>query len=49
MEFEKIINLLDKISSEPSPKFMTRKWIEVFINQMKHTVLTKTLDLKHHS
>ena len=48
MEFQKIINLLDITSDDKDlPKFVTKKWIEVYDQSEKMTVLTKKLELKH--
>ena len=44
MEYKKITNLLGKTTdSTKLPKFITRKWIEIFDQS-----INKTLDLKHH-
>ena len=46
MEFQKIVNFLDKTSDDNDlPRFVTKKWIEVY--DMEITMLTKKLELKH--
>ena len=49
MEFQKIVNLLDTTSDDKDlPRFVTKKWIEVYDHQEeKITMLTKELELKH--
>ena len=48
MEFQKIVNLLDITSDNKDlPIYVTKKWIEVMINQKKITILTKKLELKY--
>ena len=48
MEFQKIVNLLDMTSNDKDlPRFVTRKWIEVYDQSEKITTLTKKLELKH--
>ena len=48
MEFQKIINLLDiTFDDKDLPRFVTKKWIEVYDQSEKITVLTKKLELKH--
>ena len=56
MEFQKIINLLDIISDDNDlPKFVTKKWIEVYdqselqleIRIKTKKLETKKLELKH--
>ena len=48
MEFQKLINLLDITSDDKDlPRFVTKKWIEVYDQSEKITVLTKKLGLKH--
>ena len=42
MEFQKIINLLDITSDyKDLPRYVTKKWIEVFDQSEKITMLTK--------
>ena len=44
MEFEKMINLLDTTSDNKDlHRFATKKWIEVYEQSEKITVLTKKL------
>ena len=49
MEFQTIINMLDMTSDDKDlPKFVTKKWVEVYDqSEKKNTVLTKKLELKH--
>ena len=48
MEFQKIVNLLDTTSDDKDlPRFVTKKWIEVYDQSEKITMLTKKLELKH--
>ena len=48
MEFQKIVNFLDTTSDDKDlPRFITKKWIEVHVNQKKITILTKKLKSKH--
>ena len=44
MEYQKIINLLDDTTNQPS-KFRTRNWVEMNENQ-KESMIIITLDLK---
>ena len=44
MEYQKIANLLDSESNQPS-KFRTRNWVEKIMNQEGH-ILETILDLK---
>ena len=45
MEFQKIVNLLDTTSDEKYlPRFITKKWIEIYDQSEKITVLTKKLE-----
>ena len=47
MEFQKIINLLDTTSDNKDlPRFVTKKWIEVYDQSEKITILTKKIELK---
>ena len=41
MEYQKIINLLDDTTNQPS-KFRTRNWVKI-----NETMIIVTLDLKH--
>ena len=48
MEFQKIINLLDITSDDKDlPRYVTKKWIEVYHQSEKITTLIKKLELKH--
>ena len=48
MEFKKIINLIDTTSDDKDLlRFVTKKWIEVYDQSEKNSVLTKKLELKH--
>ena len=48
MEFQNIVNLLDITSDNKDlPKYVTKKWIEVYDQSEKITMLTKKLKLKH--
>ena len=47
MEFQKIANFLDTaLDDKDSPRFVTKKWIEVYDQSEKITTLTKKLELK---
>ena len=46
MEFQKIVNLLDTTSDDKDlPRFITKKWIEVYDQSGKESM--KKLELKH--
>ena len=48
MEFQKIVNFIDTTSDNKDlPTFVTKKCIEVLINQKEITMLIKILGLKH--
>ena len=48
MELQKIVKLLDITSyNKDLPRFVTKKWIEVYDQSEKITMLTKKLKLKH--
>ena len=48
MEFQKIVNFLDRISDNKDlPKLVTKKWVEVYVNHKKIMMLIKKLELKH--
>ena len=48
MEFQKILNLLDITSDNKDlPRYVTKKWIEVYDQSEKIVILTKKLELKH--
>ena len=44
MEYQKIANLIDDASNQPS-KFSTRNWVEM-MNQEEHVMLIVKLSLK---
>ena len=47
MEFQNIVNRLDTTSDEKDlPRFVTKKWIEVYDQSKKITMSTKKLELK---
>ena len=47
MEFQKILSLLDTTSDDKDlPRFVTKKWIEVYDQSEKITLLTKKVGLK---
>ena len=47
IEFQKIANFLDTTPDDmDSPRFVTKKWIEVFDQSEKIATLTKKLELK---
>ena len=47
MEFQKIINLLDITSDDKdSPKFVTKKWIEVYDQSEKNYSVNKKIRIK---
>ena len=45
MEYQKIINLLDNTSNQPS-KFRTKNWFEIMMNQEEHAILIAKSNLK---
>ena len=45
MEYQKITNLLDDTTNQPS-KFRTRNWVEIN-DESKGSMIIVTLDLKH--
>ena len=45
MEYQKIINLLDDTTNQPST-FRTRNWVEIMMNNKESTIVTVTLNLK---
>ena len=48
MEFQKIVNFLDKTSDNKDlPRFVTKKWIELYDESEKIITQTKKLELKH--
>ena len=48
MEFQKIANFIDTTSDNKNlPKFVTKKWIEVYDQSQEITTLIKKLGLKH--
>ena len=48
MEFQKIINLLDTTSDNKDlPRFVTKKWIEVYDQSEKKITVLKKLELRH--
>ena len=48
MEFQKIVNFLDTTSDDKDlPRFVTKKWIEVYDQSKKIIILTKKSELKH--
>ena len=48
MEFQKIVNFLDTTSDDKDlPRFVTKKWIEVYDQSEKITSQTKKSELKH--
>ena len=48
MEFQKIVNLLDTTSDDKDlPRFVTKKWIEVYDQSERIIESTKKLELKH--
>ena len=48
MEFQKIENFLNTTSDDKDlPRFVTKKWIEVYDQSEKVTTLTKKLESKH--
>ena len=47
MEFQKIINLLDTTSDDKDlPKFVTKKWIEVYDQLEKNYIVNKEIRIK---
>ena len=50
MEFQKTVNFLDTTSDDKYlPRFVTKKWIEVYDQSGKVTMLVKKLESKHQS
>ena len=48
MEFQKIVNLLDKtFYDQDLPRFITKNGLKFMINQKELAMLTKKLELKH--
>ena len=48
MEFQKIINLLDIISDDKDlPRYVTKKWIEVYDQSEKNYKVNKEIRIKH--
>ena len=48
IEFQKVVNLLNTTSEDKDlPRLVTKKWIEVYDQQEKITVLSKKVELKH--
>ena len=48
MECQKIVNFLDTTSNNKDlPKFVTKKWIEVYDQSQKIMMLIKKLESKH--
>ena len=48
MEFQNIINLLDTtFDNKDLPRFVTKKWIELYDQLEKIAVITKKLELRH--
>ena len=48
MEFQKIVNLLDKtFYDQDLPRFVTKNGLKFMINQKELAMLTKKLELKH--
>ena len=48
MEFQKIINLLDKtFDDQDLPRFITKNGLKFMINQKEIAILTRKLELKH--
>ena len=48
MEFQKIVNFLDKTSDNKDlPRFVAKKWIELYDESEKIITQTKKLELKH--
>ena len=45
MEYQKIANLIDNTSNQPS-KFRTRNWLEKMMNQGEYIMLIAKLNLK---
>ena len=48
MEFQKTLNFLDKnFDNEDFPKYVTKKWIEVYDNHKETMMLIKKLESNH--
>ena len=48
MEFQKIINLLDITSDDKDlPRYVTKKWIEVYDQSEKNYNVNKEIRIKH--
>ena len=48
MKYQKIANLLDNASNQPS-KFKTKNWVKKSMNQEEHMLLINKLNLNHQS
>ena len=46
MEFQKIINLLDTTDNKDLPRFVTKKWIEVYDQSEKNYSINKEIRIK---
>ena len=48
MEFQKITNFLDTTSDNKDlPRFVTKKWVKIYDQSEKITILIKKLESKH--
>ena len=47
MEFQKLVNFLNTNPDENLPRFVTKKWIEVYDQSEEITRLIKKLESKH--
>ena len=48
MEFQKIVNFLDTdFTDKDLPRFITKKWVEIYDQSEKIIAQTKKLELKH--
>ena len=45
MEYQKIANLIDNTSNQPS-KFITKNWVEIMMNREERTMLIAKSSLK---
>ena len=48
MEFQKLTNFLDTTSDNKDlPRFVTKKWVKIYDQSEKITILIKKLESKH--
>ena len=47
MEYQKIINILGNLSNSRLPRYVTRKWVEMYDQSDRTYNVNKKIDLKH--